>query len=578
MKKLVGFMVVALAGCGEEGVWSTGGGAQAGAGPQAAVSNLPSLWGTQLLPFGNGSLAIADAESDSVLVMHRNQKTPVRFSFSPGAQPFRVVATRKNQLAVVLRGSGAIVRVSVPVSGAVPAIEASQLTHVCDEPRGIAYDEKRDALEVACAGGELATVDSNGGVTTVDTGLELRDLFKVGTRRWATTFRTASLVELADDGSVVSELPAPTMRFGSFSFAPRVAWRTVSAGTNKLVMVHQLHLNDEVAGLTNPTPTQPYYGRPYCNASVVQAALTVFDLEKGIAESSRAIVGALPIDVAANPDLSNRFAVAFAGTGQVSQYDVFAQGTASCLSPTQAFASPTPTGVAWVDGDLQFFDHGGTLTRTAKLDEPQPLIAERPLDEGRQVFHAQSPSGVACASCHPEGHDDGHIWQFGPKQVRSQSLEGGLLNTAPFHWDGHLARLSDVFNETFVVRMGAERPKPATVAAVGNWLDTLPAREARHTSSALTHKLGRRTFIEAKCDTCHAGEHLTNGTTVDVGTGGKFQVPTLKALRWRGPWMHDGCAKTLTERFTNPACGGRTHGETVAPGRVPELVEYLMTL
>ena len=40
---------------------------------------------------------------------------------------------------------------------------------------------------------------------------------------------------------------------------------------------------------------------------------------------------------------------------------------------------------------------------------------------------------LACASCHPEGHDDGQVWNFsalGPR--RTQSLAGGIAGTEPF--------------------------------------------------------------------------------------------------------------------------------------------------
>ena len=43
--------------------------------------------------------------------------------------------------------------------------------------------------------------------------------------------------------------------------------------------------------------------------------------------------------------------------------------------------------------------------------------------------------------------------------------------------------------------------------------------------------------------------------------GGAFQVPSLVGIGTRGPFMHDGCAATLRDRF-NPACGGAQHGMT----------------
>ncbi len=45
--------------------------------------------------------------------------------------------------------------------------------------------------------------------------------------------------------------------------------------------------------------------------------------------------------------------------------------------------------------------------------------------------------------------------------------------------------------------------------------------------------------------------------------------------------MHDGCAPTLHDRFTNTACGGGDkHGKTshLAPEQIDDLVAYLESL
>ena len=33
-------------------------------------------------------------------------------------------------------------------------------------------------------------------------------------------------------------------------------------------------------------------------------------------------------------------------------------------------------------------------------------------DTGHLVFHANAGGGLACASCHAEGNDDGRVWNF----------------------------------------------------------------------------------------------------------------------------------------------------------------------
>ena len=72
---------------------------------------------------------------------------------------------------------------------------------------------------------------------------------------------------------------------------------------------------------------------------------------------------------------------------------------------------------------------------------------------------------------------------------------------------------------------------------------------------------------------------LTNSATVDVGTGGSFQVPTLLGVSRRLPVMHDGCARTLAERF-DPECGGSMHGqvEALSPAQQSDVIAFLETL
>ena len=75
------------------------------------------------------------------------------------------------------------------------------------------------------------------------------------------------------------------------------------------------------------------------------------------------------------------------------------------------------------------------------------------------MFHVDAGGGVACASCHPEGGEDGRVWNFtclGPR--RSQSLRGGLSGTEPFHWDGDMPDFSTLVQTVFVGRMSGPQP------------------------------------------------------------------------------------------------------------------------
>jgi hypothetical protein len=51
----------------------------------------------------------------------------------------------------------------------------------------------------------------------------------------------------------------------------------------------------------------------------------------------------------------------------------------------------------------------------------------------------------------------------------------------------------------------------------------------------------------AACTICDSGPELTNDASVDVGTGGTFQVPRLLGVAWRAPFLHDGCCRPSSD-------------------------------
>jgi mono/diheme cytochrome c family protein len=211
------------------------------------------------------------------------------------------------------------------------------------------------------------------------------------------------------------------------------------------------------------------------------------------------------------------------------------------------------------------------------------LSSESVEDTGHTIFHvaASVMSPIACASCHPEGGDDGRTWVFkGLGRRRTQTLRGGITQTAPFHWSGDEKDLGALMNDVFAKRMQGGMLSAPHVAALAGWLDTVPALPKIAPRDAAAAARGKVLYDgEAECASCHVGHLLTNRQTVDVGTGAPFQVPVLAGIRFRAPYMHDGCAKTLLDRFG--ACGGGdAHGKTsqLSKAQVADLVAYLETL
>jgi mono/diheme cytochrome c family protein len=156
------------------------------------------------------------------------------------------------------------------------------------------------------------------------------------------------------------------------------------------------------------------------------------------------------------------------------------------------------------------------------------------------------------------------------------------METAPFHWDGDLSSLDDLMTLVFEQRMGGIHQEANRVEVLSDWLDTIPRVEPSDAVDADAVARGEALFFDktVACASCHSGAALTNDKTVDVGTGKAFQVPSLRAIADRAPYMHDGCAKTLTDRFLPGCGGGDKHGKTsqLTDAQIADLVAYLESL
>jgi hypothetical protein len=291
--------------------------------------------------------------------------------------------------------------------------------------------------------------------------------------------------------------------------------------------------------------------------------------------------GGLPVDVAPAPGKTVVAAAVYASQLLVTMTpDAVSYGN---FDVTSVAYDPTDRLVGFVREPASFLviDNGG-------FQEPViPIQAPSVRDTGHDLFHhAADPKGgtLACASCHPEGRDDGRVWNFlpiGPR--RTPSLVGGLLATAPFHWDGDLADMGSLMDEVFTRRMGGFQEDAPHVAAVARFLEAVPRVPIAPPRVTAAYQHGKELFESGDlgCTGCHSGPHLTNNATIDVNTeaGQPFQVPTLIGVGLRAPYLHNGCAATLTDRF-GPCGGGDQHGHTsqLSAGDVSDLVEFLSSL
>src|SRR5262249_8814473 len=151
---------------------------------------------------------------------------------------------------------------------------------------------------------------------------------------------------------------------------------------------------------------------------------------------------------------------------------------------------------------ISFIDvHAGALAGRIDLKQASTF------DTGHTLFHLRASSGVACASCHAEAGDDGHVWTFDVIGARrTQSLRGGILGTEPFHWEGDMTDFPTLVHEVFVRRMGGFAPDAEQTAVLARWIDRQPAfvTQARDADAAAR---GEALFHSEAvgCDGCHSG-------------------------------------------------------------------------
>jgi mono/diheme cytochrome c family protein len=217
------------------------------------------------------------------------------------------------------------------------------------------------------------------------------------------------------------------------------------------------------------------------------------------------------------------------------------------------------------------------FTRQSFFPNEVPLPGASMESTGHRLFHQATFANIACASCHPEAGDDEHVWQFSEGARRTPTLRGGLAATAPFHWSGDEASMSSLVADVMVRRMSGNAQTPTRAEALLDWLDRQPRMDPPPTDAASVAR-GQALFAsaDAQCASCHTGPLGTNNATLDVHTGGSFQVPRLAELGWRTQWFHDGRIATPADRF-GPAGGGDAHGHTsqLSAAERADLLEYL---
>jgi len=415
---------------------------------------------------------------------------------------------------------------------------------------------------------------------------DLRDVVVTSDRMVVTRFRAAEvLVVDRADGRVLERRNAPALSEGATTLSSAVAWRAIALPGGEIAMLHQRESDGEVI----PAPGG-YGGFGACDG-IVRSAITLFGSDTPAVGTTLAS-SSLPVDLAARVDASGALvsiAVVAAGNqnGQRSVFVVTPQelriagcGGGGWVGSTHPLANAVAVSYL-ADGQLAVQTRAPSrlliVDADARSSRAVSLGGDDTFDTGHAIFHTNAGANVACASCHPEGHEDGHVWRFSGLGPRRTPALHDVAGSAPFHWEGDLPTIHALFNEVFVGRMNGQSLPETHSAALEGWLGHV-RRPAPRGGDPARIASGRAVFEGAGgCVACHSGARLSDGASHDVGTGRSFQTPTLLGVSARLPVMHDGCASTLRARF-EPACGGDRHGGALEGAALDDLVAYLESL
>ncbi len=544
---------------------------------ESAVAPAPIIGGTLLATSDGKLLVAADADRDRVYFVSAATRALVKdVALSPGDEPGRLVEDDVHRIHVALRRAGALATFDAATH------ELVSRRALCPGVRGLAFDAPSGKILAACATGELVSLPAAGGDVTErrQLGDDLRDVLRLGAKTFVTRFKEAQLLELGASGFLSQRGPSEATSLDRKAFTASVAYRAIPLSDSSVAMVHQRVVT---------TPVDPNcggYGQG--RQSIVMAGVTTFsgaDLQQVGTACELAV---LPVDVAVRPD-GKELAIVAAGSRSIIRYPLPLNGTGLCdgfSSGSPLFTDGAlPTAAAYAGDALVYQTSAPALvfvTSNGAVQTRMELPGEPRQHTGHQIFHADPGGGIACASCHPEGGEDGRTWTFvgiGPR--RTQPLRGGVLATAPFHWDGDQTDLGALMADVFVRRMHGPPLQATQTASLGRWLDSLPAPSRPSVTDSASVARGEALFRSAAvgCASCHSGARYTNNLSADVGTGGRFQVPQLVGLAARAPFLHNGCAPTLEARFG--ACGGGDlHGVTskLTASELADLVAFLKTL
>lgn len=552
----------------------------------------PALHGGTLLVLEHGmpgQLIVGDPDRDRLVRVELASGQTRELHFERGLELGRLVEDAAGVVYVVARRGGAVV-----------AIEPESMTErarhaVCDAPRGLAWQAEGDKLHVACADGTLVTLGADRAVErSLWLGGDLRDVTVTRDGLLVSRFRSAETVHVDAEGRATPHtLPPVALRSAASTeltqrYAANTAVRLVGGSSGTFVLHQRARVGAESVR-TARAGTYSYSSRPNSDGVVTWqdpcgnavAHVTVSPVTgQGDAMATGAAVprGVTPVDMAVSS--GGRVALAFAGDpgGRYSagpqviattRANVMSRQT--CLTGEQRNQYPGQVVSVAFSGETlvtQVRDPAMLVVESDGGTRQIALGGEAVTDTGHQLFHMDLGGTISCATCHPGGGDDGHVWTFmATGSIRTSSLEG-VVGLAPYHRAGDVPSFAALLR-ALEPQMDAPPLEGAHTDALEHWLESVPLAPRGVSPVPTLAAEGEALFARQGCAGCHSGE-LGSDRRVHEVAGERVLTAPLSGLAARAPYLRDGRASTIDEALGE-------HGLSITLQERSALAAYLET-
>jgi cytochrome c peroxidase len=242
---------------------------------------------------------------------------------------------------------------------------------------------------------------------------------------------------------------------------------------------------------------------------------------------------------------------------------------------------------------VQIFDAvAGRLVADIPLGGPEKLSPAR---QGEALFYDAKRSHnhwFSCHTCHVDGHtcllnfDTLNDATYGTPKL-TPTLRN-VTNTGPWTWHGWQkdleAGVAKSFNET-LFGPGVTKDEAKAVVAFLATLEHPPNPHLVDGKLSPAAERGKVVFYEkARCIRCHKEPYYTSTSNYDVKVepdGSPYKLwnpPSLQGVWERGPFMHDGRARTLDELLGKHHTSELLGGPALTEAERGDLLEFLRSL